>query len=213
MAKLYFRYGAMGCGKSTALLQVANNYEEKGGTVLLMKPKIDTKGEDRIVSRMGINRTCKLLDEDASPWEFINYSDEYDCILVDEAQFLTPEQVDHLHNIAMVNDTPVICYGLRTNFKMEDGGFEGATRLLQVAEDIEEIKTVCKCGAKATCNARYVNKRFTRHGDEVLIDGEDNKVEYKSLCYKCYSLEDAMYNEPHTNGDHDPYPTGDDYIG
>ena len=105
----------------------------------------------------------------------------------------------------MVNDVPVICYGLRTNFKMEDGGFEGATRLLQVAESIEEIKTICKCGAKATCNARYVNGRFTRHGDDVLIDGEDTKVEYKALCYKCYELEDAMYNEPHSNYSHMDY--------
>lgn len=212
MAKLYFRYGAMGCGKSTNLLQVANNYEEKGGSVLIFKPMVDTKGDDRIVSRLGINRLCKVLGKDESPWEFINYSDEFDCILVDEAQFLTPDQVDDLHNIAMVNDVPVICYGLRTNFKMEDGGFEGATRLLQVAEEIEEIKTVCKCGRKATCNARYVDGRFTRHGDDVVIDGEDTKVEYKGLCYKCYSLADSMYNEPHSNNGHGPYQSGCEYL-
>lgn len=205
MAKLYFRYGAMNCGKSTALLQVAHNYEEQGGNVLILKPAVDTKGDDRVESRLGINRKAKLLTEDQSPWEHINFSDEFDCVLVDEAQFLTKEQVDDLHNMAMTNDVPVICYGLRTNFKMEDGGFEGATRLLQVAEEIEEIKTVCRCGRKATCNARFVNGRFTRHGDDVVIDGEDTKVEYKALCYRCYSLQDAMYNEPHSNNGHDPY--------
>lgn len=125
MAKLYFRYGAMGCGKSTALLQVANNYEEVDGEVLILKPAIDTKGEDRIVSRMGINRKCKLLQEDQSPWEYITSNDELSCILVDEAQFLTKDQVDDLHNIATVDNIPVICYGLRTNFKLEDGGFGG----------------------------------------------------------------------------------------
>lgn len=201
MAKLYFRYGAMNCGKSTALLQVAHNYEEQGGEVLILKPAIDTKGDNRIESRLGVNRTAKLLTEDQSPWEYIEFSDEFDCILVDEAQFLTPAQVDTLHDIAMVNDVPVICYGLRTNFKMEDGGFEGATRLLQVAEEIEEMKTICKCGRKATCNARFVNGVFTREGDDVVIDGTDN-VEYRPMCYKCYSLADAMYNEPHSNGTH-----------
>lgn len=205
MAKLYFRYGAMGCGKSTALLQVANNYEEQGGIVLIFKPVIDTKGDKRVVSRLGINRLCKVLGEDESPWEFINYSDEFDCILVDEAQFLTPDQVDQLHNIAMTNDVPVICYGLRTNFKLEDGGFEGATRLLQVAEEIEEIKTICKCGNKATCNARFADGHFTRTGDDVLIDGELKNIEYIPMCYKCYSLADAMYNEPHSNDSHLPY--------
>lgn len=205
MAKLYFRYGAIGCGKSCHLLQVANNYEEKGGSVLLIKPSIDTKGEDRITSRMGINRGCKLLEPDQSPWELLDYDDEHDCILVDEAQFLTKDQVDDLHNIATRNDCPVICYGLRTNYKIEDGGFEGATRLLQVAETIEELKTVCKCGNKATCNARFVNGIFTREGDDVVIDGENDNVEYKAYCYKCYSLLDAMYNEPHANGGHLPY--------
>lgn len=202
MAKLYFRYGAMGCGKSTALLQVANNYEEKGGKVLIMKPSIDTKGGDRIVSRLGINRRAKLLDPEGSPWEFFSCSDDYDAILVDEAQFLSREQVDELHNIAMVNDVPVICYGLRTNYRLEGDGFEGATRLLQVAEEIEELKTICKCGRKATCNARYENGRFTRQGEIVVIDGSDAKVTYEGLCYRCYELADAMYNEPHSNINH-----------
>lgn len=202
MAKLYFRYGAMGCGKSTALLQVAHNYEEQGGEVLLLKPAVDTKGEDRIESRLGVNRKAKLLGPDDSPWDFIEYSDQYSCILVDEAQFLDEDQVDDLHNIAITNDVPVICYGLRTNYRMEDGGFKGATRLLQVAETIEELKTICKCGSKATCNARFVNGEFVRDGDDVVIDGSDTKVRYEAMCYKCYSLADAMYNEPHSNKSH-----------
>lgn len=192
MAKLYFRYGAMGCGKSTALLQVAHNYEEKGADVLILKPTIDTKGNDRIESRLGVNRRAKLISKEDSFWDFINYSDEYACVLVDEAQFLTPAQVDEMHNFAATDDVPVMCYGLRTNYKLGDGGFLGATRLLQVAEDISEIKTICKCGAKATCSARYVNGHFTKEGDDILIDGVDDNVRYESLCYKCYCLADAM---------------------
>lgn len=202
MAKLYFKYGAMGCGKSTALLQAANNYEEKGGDVLILKPSIDTKGDDRVVSRLGINRSARLLEPDESVWNHMPEFNDYSVILVDESQFLSKEQVDELHDIAMVHDIPVLCYGLRTNYRLEDGGFDGATRLLQVADELEEIKTVCKCGRKATCNARYVDKIFTRAGSDILIDGTDAKVEYKSLCYRCYSLEDAMFNEPHSNWSH-----------
>ena len=188
MSKLYFRYGAMNSGKSTHLMQVAHNYEERGMQVLLMKPKIDTKGGDTLVSRLGVKRHVDLLvSEDLNLLETINkYLNEgrkIDCILVDEVQFMKAEQIDQLFEIAVKINIPIICYGLRTDFKRN--GFEGSTRLLLLAHSIEEMKTICACGRKALFNGRKINGRFVFEGEQIAID-EENNVEYESLCGHCY---------------------------
>lgn len=185
MAKLYFRYGAMNSGKTAILLQVANNYEEQGMKTLILKPGIDTKGCDYLVSRIGLKRKVDHIifeDEDIYKYLEINLND-ISCVLIDEAQFLTKEQVEDLMQIVVDFDVPVICYGLRTDFKTE--GFEGATRLLEIAHSIEEMKTICKCGKKAVFNTRKVNGKFTFSGSKILIDGTDS-IEYESLCPNCY---------------------------
>ena len=188
MSKLYFRYGAMNSGKSTNLMQVAHNYEERGMKVVLIKPSTDKKGGDKLVSRLGVERKVDLLIndeqniyEEIKKWEEIKY--KIDCILVDEVQFLKAYQIDELFEIAVCLDIPVICYGLRTDFKMQ--GFEGSTRLLLLAHSIEELKTICKCGRKAVLNGRKINGRFVFEGEQVAIDNVDN-VEYESLCGHCY---------------------------
>ncbi|MBQ6477318.1 MAG: thymidine kinase [Bacilli bacterium] len=188
MAKLYFRYGAMNCGKTTALLQVAHNYEEKDMKVLVLKPSKDKKGDRKVVSRLGVSREVDyLVDENDSIIEIMeNYlkdNNKLDCLLVDEAQFLEPSQVDELLFFSTDMDIPVICYGLRTDFRLQ--GFPGSARLLEIASSIEEMKTICECGKKATINVRYVNGELVTEGDQVAIDGFD-KVTYESLCPKCY---------------------------
>lgn len=183
MSKLYFRYGVMSSGKTAALLQVAHNYEEKGMEIVLIKPAIDTKGEDKVTSRLGIERPVDVLlkkDErvlDRVPIEKPN------AIIVDEAQFLTPKQVEELYAITKVYDIPVLAYGLRCDFQMN--GFPGASRLLELADDIEELKTICKCGKKATQNIRTYNGVPTFDGDQVVIDGTLD-VQYDSVCGRCY---------------------------
>jgi thymidine kinase len=188
MAKLYFRYGAMNCGKTTHLLQVAHNYEERGMNILLLKPSKDKKGDKSVVSRLGVSKEVDyLVGKDDS---IIGLAEEYlkdhkrlDCLLVDEAQFLEPSQVDELLFFATEMDIPVICYGLRTDFKLQ--GFPGASRLLEIASSIEEMKTICECGKKATINARFVDNELTIEGEQVAIDGFDN-VTYQAMCPKCY---------------------------
>lgn len=182
MSKLYFNYGAMNSGKSTALLQVAHNYEQQGMKVLIIKPAIDTKAEDRVSSRLGIERKVDILLTKSG--RIVNeMKDVPDAILVDEAEFLTRKQVDELYAITKEYDVPVLCYGLRTDFQSK--GFEGATRLLELADDIKELKTICKCGSKATHNLRLVNNVPTFVGKQVEIDNQDT-VEYESVCGKCY---------------------------
>ncbi len=188
MSKLYFRYGAMNCGKSTNLLQVAHNYEERGMKIIIMKPHTDTKGGGTVVSRLGISREVDMLltkDEDIYE-ELEKYMDEkgnVDCILVDEVQFLKKEQINQLFKIAVIKDIPTICYGLRTDFQMN--GFEGSERLLLVAHSLEELKTICNCGKKALVNGRKINGKFVFEGKQIAIDKEDN-IEYEALCPKCY---------------------------
>lgn len=182
MSKLYFNYGAMNSGKSTALLQVAHNYEQQGMEVLIIKPAIDTKAEDRVSSRLGIERKVDILLTKSG--RIVNeMKDVPDAILVDEAEFLTRKQVDELYAITKEYDVPVLCYGLRTDFQSK--GFEGATRLLELADDIKELKTICKCGSKATHNLRLVNNVPTFVGRQVEIDNQET-VDYESVCGKCY---------------------------
>ena len=188
MSKLYFRYGAMGCGKTMQLLQVAFNYEERGHTICVIKPKTDTKNGEKLLTRIGPEReTDFCFTKEDNLFDIISkkYSDVH-CVLVDEAQFLTKEQVDQLLLITIKLDIPVMAYGLRLNFRMEDGGFDGATRLLQVAHDIEEIKTICECGHKATLNCRFLDGRMVTDGPDVLIDDGKSKIEYRALCPACF---------------------------
>lgn len=188
MAKLYFRYGTVNCGKSTSLLQVAHNYEERGMSVLLLKPSVDTRGEDTVVSRIGASRVVDVLvGESDDITEITRTKDSkpknISCILLDEVQFLSHAQINQLFSIATEDDVPVICYGLRTDFQTKP--FPGAERLLQIAHSLEELKSICRCGKKAILNGRKVNGEFTNTGQQVAIDGED-KVEYEALCGNCY---------------------------
>lgn len=197
MAKLYFRYGAMNSGKSTALLQAAFNYEERGQRVLLAKPAIDTKGASQIESRLGMTRDVDFLigphDEARALFTSVRQrvledgmhsAEPHDvaCLLVDEAQFLTPEQIDDLFRIAVLDGIPVMAYGIRNDFRTH--AFPGSARLLAIAHSLEELKTICRCGRKAVFNGRMVDGRFVFAGDQVAIDGAE--VAYESLCGNCY---------------------------
>ena len=185
MAKLYFRYGAMNSGKTAILLQTAYNYEERGMKVMILKPGVDTKGDNYVVSRIGLKKKVDhIVLEDENLYEYLVPNlDGISCILVDEAQFLKKNQIDDLMKVVALNDVPVICYGLRTDYKTE--GFEGSIRLLEIAHSIEEMKTICECGRKAIFNARKINDKFTLEGEQILIDNSD-EVSYESLCAKCY---------------------------
>lgn len=192
MAKLYFRYGAMNSGKSTALLQAAYNYEERGQEVLLAKPSVDIKGDDEIVSRLGVTRRVDftvaagedLLDrfQRERAAAVAARGRDISCLLIDEAQFLTEQQVDDLLRIAIQLDVPVLAYGIRTDFQTV--AFPGSRRLLEIAHSLEELKTICRCGRKAVFNARKVGDQFVFDGDQVAIDGVE--AGYESLCGACY---------------------------
>lgn len=201
MSKLYFRYGAMNSGKTTLLLQVAHNYEERGMNVVILKPGIDTKGDDKIVTRIGLKRQVDhLIEKDEKLSYYLNtLTNDVVCILVDEAQFLSRDQVDELFMYAKLKNKPVICYGLRSDFKSL--AFPGSQRLFEVADVMEELITICRCGKRAKFNGRIVNGEFTSSGEQVAIDGE-NEVEYESLCGRCYlnkvlgiTLENSDFNE------------------
>lgn len=198
MAKLYFRYGAMNSGKSTSLLQAAFNYEERGQRILLAKPGIDTKGDSSIVSRLGLEREVDFMigphDQVREQFNAISSGEDPDallthvdsppvaCLLVDEAQFLNREQVDDLLRIAVLDNVPVLAYGIRTDFRTH--AFPGSARLMELAHSLEELKTICRCGRKAMFNTRRVGDQVVFDGDQVAIDGED--VWYESLCASCY---------------------------
>ena len=197
MAKLYFRYGAMNSGKSTSLLQAAYNYEERGQHVLLAKPAIDTKGASEISSRLGMTREVDFLvgaDGDARAlFAAHNRDRDIACLLVDEAQFLTPAQIDDLFRIAIEDGIPVIAYGIRNDFLTH--AFPGSARLLAISHSLEELKTICRCGRKAVFNGRVVGGRFVFDGDQVAIDeGAEGEIApevttYESLCGACYLQE------------------------
>ncbi len=196
MAKLYFRYSAMNAGKSTMAMQVAHNYEELGGKVLVWKPKTDTKGSDKLVSRIGLERKVDhlLITEKSKKVnpdsllklikEILKEQGKIDAIIVDEAQFLTEEQVNELYYISKKMDIAVLCYGLRCDFTMKP--FPGSARLLAIADSIEELKTLCECKKrKATQNLRLYKGVPTFEGNQVAIDGEKDTT-YKSVCGECY---------------------------
>ena len=201
----------MNSGKSTALLQAAYNYEERGQAVMLAKPAIDTKGAGQIESRLGMTRDVDfLLDASASAREVfrehrarLRFDSEsalvsgaptdVSCLLVDEAQFFTPAQIDDLFRIAVEDDIPVLAYGIRTDFRT--AAFPGSRRLLEIAHALEELKTICRCGRKAVFNGRTIGGRFVFDGDQVAIDAataeirDAHFVTYESLCGSCYLTE------------------------
>ena len=179
MAKLYFRYGAMGSSKTANALMVGYNYYERGKRALLVKPKLDDRdGEGYVASRMGLRQKCDFVEH------LVTMTGEeiqcYDCVIVDEAQFCTKEQIEFLVHIVDDLGVPVICYGLRTDFQRNL--FPGSMWLLAWADVIEEIKTVCWCGKAATCNARFNDKgEMITQGDQVVLGANDS---YTALCRK-----------------------------
>lgn len=186
MKKLIFRQGPMNCGKTALLLQVAHNYEEKGMKVIIMKPKIDTKGGTKIVSRIGLEREVDYLIDDIN--DFKQYlsklkEKEISCVLIDEAEFLNNNHISELYYFTKKYDIPVICYGLRADFRAEL--FPGTESLFAWADTIEELITICKCGRKARFNARIENGEYVIEGGQVAIDGE-NDISYESMCGTCY---------------------------
>lgn len=183
MAKLYYRYGTMGSGKTIDLLKVAYNYEERGQECLLVALSTDTRyGVGKITTRIGLQRDAFTCFKDTNIYEYVNNLEKKpDCILVDECNFLTKKQVAELSDIVDLLDIPVICYGLRSDFKCEL--FEGSEALMAIADKIEEIKTICECGRKATVNMRYKDGKVVTNGDKIVIGGNDM---YKAVCRKCY---------------------------
>ena len=183
MASFYFRYGVMKSGKSVHLMQVAHNYEEKDMKVALLKPNIDKKGDDYVISRVGIKRKVDyLVDENKELKEYLDNLEDVKCIIVDEAQFLSPENVDTLYEYNKKNNVPVICYGLKSDFRTH--AFPGSIRLFELADVMEELVTICECGRKAKFNARVVDGEYILHGEQVAIDGID--ASYEVLCGNCY---------------------------
>lgn len=186
MAKLYFRYGAMGCGKTRDIIKVWYNYNEKHRNAIIIKPKMDAKGNDSILSRdKSTLKTNYLINSKDNIYDIIckhRFKYNLDCVLVDEAQFLERHHIRELADVVDELNIPVICYGLRADF--QDNLFEGSAALFAYADVIEEMKTICDCGEGATRNVRYINGKATFDGKQVAIDGMEN-VTYTSMCRKC----------------------------
>ena len=186
MAKLYFKYGAMGCSKSAQALMCKFNYEQKGFNVLLLKPSIDTRdcenGKPIVKSRIGIKSECEVIgkgDSLLNLYKKLSENKKYDVVIIDEAQFCSEDQINDCKEISV--DIPVICYGLKTNFKSYL--FEGSKRLVEIADSISEIKSLCSCGANATVNARLINGDLVTEGEEIVIGGDET---YVAMCYNCW---------------------------
>jgi len=183
MAKLYFKYGAMGSSKSAQALITKFNYEEKGMSVWLIKPSTDTRdGADIIRSRIGLEAHANIMVPEASILEEYQKAGRHDVIIADEAQFFTPQQIDELRELVDTQALPVLCFGLRTDFLTHF--FPGAQRLMELADSLTEIKTVCSCGRKATVNARIdEGGRIITEGSQVFLGGNDS---YIAMCHKCW---------------------------
>jgi thymidine kinase len=183
MAKLYFKYGAMGSSKSAQALITKFNYEELGMSVWLIKPSIDTRdGADIVKSRIGLECRAQIITPEQNIEDEYRRVGRHDVIIADEAQFFTPDQIDQLRSLVDDEDLPVLCFGLRTDFLTHF--FPGAQRLMELADSITEVKTVCACGRKATVNARIDSDgRIITHGDQVLLGGNDS---YVAMCHKCW---------------------------
>ena len=185
MPKLYFKYGTMGSSKSAQALMCQFNYEQKGMKVLLVKPELDTRDDDEermVRSRIGLVAKCKTISREQS---FIDLYNEFkeangcDCIIVDEAQFCTSAQIDQLKQLT--REVSVLCYGLLNDFRCQL--FEGSKRLVELADSLQEIKSVCRCGRKSTVNARFIDGKCVDDGPQVFIGGDES---YESMCYWCW---------------------------
>ncbi|MBP3412564.1 MAG: thymidine kinase [Oscillospiraceae bacterium] len=183
MAKLYFKYGSMGSSKTAQALITKYNYEEKGMTVWLVKPAADTRdGAVILRSRVGLEARAEVVAPHTDVLERFEQQEKVDVIIVDECQFMTPEQIDQLRYIVDVHNIPVLCFGLRTDFLSTL--FDGSRRLFEVADTISEIKAICDCGAKATTNARIDSEGYiVTEGDQLLLGGNDR---YLAMCHKCW---------------------------
>lgn len=183
MAKLYFKYGAMGSSKSAQALITKFNYEEQGMRVWLLKPAIDTRdGREMVRSRIGLGVEAHVIEQTDDIFELYQKEQEYNVIITDECQFFTPEQIDQLRRIVDEKNIPVLCFGLRTDFLTHL--FPGSRRLFEVADSISEIKTICKCGVKAIVNARIdSNGNTVTQGEQILLGGNDR---YVAMCHKCW---------------------------
>jgi len=185
MAKLYFRHGTVGSAKTLNLLAVAHNYRQQGKKVLLMKPDLDTRfGKKQIKSRAGLEMQADVLIVNESSLRGLDYTG-VSCILVDEVQFLSAKVIEELRRIALEHDIPILCYGLRTDFKSHL--FEGSARLLELADSIEEVKATCHfCNRKSIMNLKHVNGKAVKEGPSVELGAEEK---YFPTCYKCYCRE------------------------
>lgn len=191
MAKLYFRYGAMGSSKSANILMVRYNYEESGQYAVLLKPRTDNRdGEQKICSRIGLSAPAEYVDhflqEVAGRWikgsgSYLYHGKQVSAVLVDEAQFLMAKEVDAFSDLVDFYDIPVLCYGLRTDF--QNRLFPGSERLMEIADVIEEVSTVCWCGKRAQCNTRYANGKIVREGSQIMLGSNES---YVALCRKHY---------------------------
>ena len=183
MAKLYFKYGAMGSSKSAQALITKFNYEEKGMRVWLIKPSVDTRdGADLIRSRIGLEAHAQIITPEQDIAEEYRRVGAYDVIISDEAQFFTPAQIDQLRALVDEEEIPVLCFGLRTDFLTRF--FPGSARLMELADSLTEIKTVCACGRKATVNARIDGSdRIVTTGGQILLGGNDS---YVAMCHRCW---------------------------
>ena len=184
MAKLYFKYGAMGSSKTAQALITKYNYEENDMKVWLIKPSADTRdGADILRSRIGLEAKVEIMvpAENIYDCYVARHAGRCDAVIVDECQFMTPEQVDQLRRIVDDYNVPVMCFGLRTDFQTKL--FPGSLRLMELADCIEEIKTMCDCGAKATVNARISDGYIVTEGAQVVLGGNDS---YIAMCHRCY---------------------------
>ena len=191
MAKLYFKYGAMGSSKSAQALITKFNYEELGMSVWIIKPSVDDRdGADIVRSRIGLQAVAQVITPEQSIREAYFAAGRHDVIISDESQFFTPEQIEELRALVDNEDVPVLCFGLRTDFLTHF--FPGSQRLMELADSITEIKTVCSCGKKATVNARIdANGRIITQGDQVFLGGNDS---YVAMCHKCWRDKIAQQN-------------------
>ena len=184
MAKLYFKYGAMGSSKTAQALITKYNYEENDMHVWLMKPGIDTRdGKSVVKSRIGLHSEAQIISPDMNVYEIYRtqWAGKVDAVIVDECQFFTMEQIDQLREIVDDFHVPVMCFGLRTDFQTKL--FPGSMRLMEVADTIQEIKTICDCGAKATVNARISDGYIVTEGDQVFLGGNDAYIAMRHKCY------------------------------
>lgn len=189
MARLYFRYGTMGSSKSAQALMVKFNYEQKGMKVLLIKPAVDNRddndGKSKVRSRIGLSSDCYTVSDTDSIidlYKKVKATEGCDCIIIDEAQFCTAEQIDQCKQLTL--EVPILCYGLMVDFSGKL--FEGTKRLVELADSMQEIKSVCRCGRKATQNARFINGKCVDDGPVVFIGGDES---YENMCYWCWKKE------------------------